>query len=185
VFGFPLHSFKTYCSIVPIVDCRDNCFKLFQHILMAALSVTTPKKKIEPSQFLDSRRSEPVPRQALLALLDVALIQEGGAHHGVVAAAASTAFTRVGGGVPGQLPAPLGAEVQVQARPAMERQRVEEGLHGVQNPLEEAWHVGGQDISITVIIITIIRIRIRNTIIALVFANKECAFVELVSDFER
>lgn len=61
------------------------------------------------------------------------LVEQGGPHQGIVA--------RVGhrrrNGLPGQLPAPPEAEVHVQARPPVEGQRVEEGLHGVQDALKE------------------------------------------------
>lgn len=74
-----------------------------------------------------------VPRRALLGFLHVALVEQGGAPQGTVAGVGR----RGRNGLPGQLPAPPEAEVHVQARPPVEGQRVQEGLHGVQDALGE------------------------------------------------
>lgn len=76
----------------------------------------------------------PVARQVLLGFLDVALVEQGASRHGVVA---DRVGHRSGKGVPGQLPPPPQAEADVEARPAVEGQRVEESLHGVQDTLAE------------------------------------------------
>lgn len=72
-----------------------------------------------------------VPRRALLGFLHVALVEQGSAPQGTVAGVGR----RGRNGLPGQFPAPPEAEVHVQARPPVEGQRVEEGLHGVQDAL--------------------------------------------------
>lgn len=73
-----------------------------------------------------------VPHGVLLGLLHVALVEQGGPRQGVVARVGH----RRGNRLPGQLPAPTEAEVHVQARPPVKGQRVEEGLHGVQDALK-------------------------------------------------
>lgn len=74
-----------------------------------------------------------VPHGVLLGFLDVALVEQGGPRQGTVARLGR----RGRDGLPGQFPAPPGAEVHVEARPPVKGQRVEEGLHGVQDALKE------------------------------------------------
>lgn len=74
-----------------------------------------------------------VPHGGLLGLLHVALVEQGGPHQGIVARVGHRGRSRL----PGQLPAPPEAELHVQARPPVKGQRVQEGLHGVQDALEE------------------------------------------------
>lgn len=73
-----------------------------------------------------------VAHHVLLGFLDVALVEQSGAHHGVMAGGVRH---RSGSRVPGQLPPPLQAEVHVETCPAVKGQSVEEGLHGVQDSL--------------------------------------------------
>ncbi len=68
--------------------------------------------------------------QVLLDLLHMALVEQRRSGDGRV-----STRQRRGGRVPGQLAPSLPAEVHVQPRPAVKRQRVEEPLHGVQDRL--------------------------------------------------
>lgn len=81
-----------------------------------------------------------VPRGVLLGFLDVALVEQGGPRQGAVARLGH----RGRDGLPGQFPAPPGAEVHVEARPPVKGQRVEEGLHGVQDALKEGGGGGSE-----------------------------------------
>lgn len=89
-----------------------------------------------------------VPQGVVLGLLHVALVEQGGPHRGTVAGVGHRRRRRL----PGQLPAPPEAEVNVQARPPVKGQRVQEGLHGVQDALTErnkewsAWRRGGHPV---------------------------------------
>lgn len=79
----------------------------------------------------------PVAHPVVLGLLDVTLVEQRGSHQGVWPGRVGRC--RGGNRVPGQLPPPSRAEVHVQARPAVEGQRVEERLHGVQDALRDRW----------------------------------------------
>lgn len=75
-----------------------------------------------------------VTHHALFGFLDMTLVEQSGSHNGVMASC-----VRHWGRdrVPGHLPPPLQAEVNIQSCPAMKGQGVEESLHGVQDPLKE------------------------------------------------
>lgn len=73
--------------------------------------------------------------RVLLGLLDMTLVEQSRSHQGVVA---RRVRRRGGNRVPGRLPPLPRPEVDVQARPAVKGQSVEESLHGVQDALKEA-----------------------------------------------
>lgn len=70
----------------------------------------------------------------LLGFLDMTLVEQSGSHHGIVACCVRR-WSR--NRVPGQLPPPLQAEVDIEACPSVKGQRVKESLHGVQDTLKE------------------------------------------------
>lgn len=83
----------------------------------------------------------PVPQGGLLGFLNMALVEQGGPHQRIVAHVGH----RCGDRLPGQFPAPPGTEVHVEARPPVKGQRVQEGLHGVQDALKELGKAGQTD----------------------------------------
>ena len=115
--------------------CHTGCFRASPALINRWVAIVT----CSPITFWEDADGVgavlPVAHHALLGFLDVALVEQSSSHRGIVACCVSHWS---GNGVPAQLSPPLQSEVNIEARPAVKGQGVEERLHGVQDPLKES-----------------------------------------------